>query len=494
MKLRHKGWILTTVPMVLGLLFIIILFRLIGDAEREAESQLHSKLLVSDVTNLSNHVVQAGIALVMYKRLRSNDWALRYDTITSEIPEIFAHMEELRKDRVQAVDHVKKLKEQTVKILQIMSYFRRPAPALELTYLDSPAFTPELHGLLDGLMKEVKQVQIEETEFQNLHRDELKREQLKQFLMFGIAANCLLAWGVSSYFSGNVSRRLSILARNSRHLARDEPLSAPLHGNDEIAELDQGFHEMASALKLAQQRKQEFLSMISHDLRTPLTSVIGSLELVSFGKCGEISEDALQVLNRALRNTDAMLRLINELLEIDRMESGGFELDCTLFAISELIDQAMDLVRSEAGKRNMEMIVPDTKAQIYGDQNLLVRVLGNLLSNAIKFSNDGSNITIAVEDAPQSVEVSVSDLGRGIPATHVEKVFDRFQQVIKSDSHEKGGSGLGLAICKAIVVAHHGTIRVKSKEGEGSTFSFRIPYSQAKSAEQVHSNVAKTNE
>ena len=176
------------------------------------------------------------------------------------------------------------------------------------------------------------------------------------------------------------------------------------------------------------------------------------------------------------------------------MESGGFELDCTLFAISELIDQAMDLVRSEAGKRNMEIIVPDTKAQIYGDQNLLVRVLGNLLSNAIKFSNDGSNITIAVEDAPQWVEVSVSDLGRGIPATHVEKVFDRFQQVIKSDSHEKGGSGLGLAICKAIVVAHHGTIRVKSKEGEGSTFSFRIPYSQAKSAEQVHSNVAKTNE
>jgi signal transduction histidine kinase len=495
LKLRHKGWILTTVPMVLGLLFIIILFRLIGDAEREAQSQLHSKLLVAETTNLSNHIVQAGIALVMYKRLRSTEWAHRYDAIVGELPGIFSSMEQLSKDRAQTGAHIKRLELEVAKVVHLMAIVRQPVPAPELTYLDSPAFTPDLHRLFESMMKEIKQVQAEEVEFQNLHKDEMKRAQLKQFLMFGIAANCLLAWGVSSYFSGNVSRRLSVLSSNSRHLARDEPLSAQLTGDDEIAELDRNFHEMATALKLAQKRKQEFLSMISHDLRTPLTSVIGSLELVSFGKCGDISEDALTVLNRALRNTDAMLRLINELLEIDRMESGGFQLDCRLLPVSAIIDQGVDLVRAEATKRKIEITTADTSAQIYGDENLLVRVIGNLLANAVKFSTAGGTVAITVDEAPDWLAVAVTDRGCGIPATHIEKVFDRFQQVNKSDAHEKGGSGLGLAICKAIVQAHRGKIEVKSHVGQGSTFTFRIPYPDAeKQLEKPASGVAQAAE
>jgi signal transduction histidine kinase len=190
-----------------------------------------------------------------------------------------------------------------------------------------------------------------------------------------------------------------------------------------------------------------------------------------------------------------MLRLINELLEIDRMESGGFQLDCHLLPVSAIIDQGVDLVRAEATKRKIEITTADTSAQIYGDENLLVRVIGNLLANAVKFSNAGGAVAINVDEAPDWLAVAVTDHGCGIPATHIEKVFDRFQQVNKSDAHEKGGSGLGLAICKAIVQAHRGKIEVKSHIGQGSTFTFRIPYPDSeKQLEKPASGLAQAAE
>lgn len=230
-----------------------------------------------------------------------------------------------------------------------------------------------------------------------------------------------------------------------------------------------------SERKRAERLRQQVLEMVSHDLKTPLSSISNSLEMLGSAAFGPFSEPAQKLINAATRSSKKMLVLVRDLLEIERIESGMLELHKTETSLSGIIHDAIEANQNSAKAREVKLETSATDLVVYADGNRLEQVLTNLLSNAIKFSPRNSAVTVSAKKLADSTEISVSDTGRGVPEHLIGSIFNRFQQVQESDAREKGGSGLGLAICKALIDLHGGDIRVDSVEGQGSRFSFRIP-------------------
>ena len=221
--------------------------------------------------------------------------------------------------------------------------------------------------------------------------------------------------------------------------------------------------------------KSEFVSTVSHELRTPLTSIRGSLSLLGAGALGELTGEAREIVSAAERNTVRLIRLINDILDLERLQTGKLEMHFDVFSIEYILNRSIESIRGFAGQNGVEVEAATSGARVIADQDRLVQVLVNLLSNAIKFSPKGGRVRITIGEGENFVEVRVTDEGRGIPVEYRQSIFERFKQVDASDSRQKGGTGLGLAICKTIIEQHQGVIGVESEEGKGSTFWFRVP-------------------
>src|SRR6478609_1276061 len=235
--------------------------------------------------------------------------------------------------------------------------------------------------------------------------------------------------------------------------------------------------ELASAKSVAEQTverlKKGFLSTVSHELRTPLTSIRGSLGLLASGAAGPLPDHVVEVVALAERNAIRLMALIEDILDLERLETGKIELQMTRVPIASILRRAMESLAAFSAQ-GVSVEAPNVSSSIDVDADRIVQVLVNLLSNAVKFSPPGGVVTIAVTVDGQWTEFRVIDHGRGVPAVHRRAIFERFRQVDPSDAREKGGAGLGLAICKSIVEQHGGSIGVESEEGAGSAFWFRL--------------------
>ncbi len=221
--------------------------------------------------------------------------------------------------------------------------------------------------------------------------------------------------------------------------------------------------------------KDEFISTVSHELRTPLTSIRGSLGLLAGGILGPLPEKATRMVDIAARNTDRLVRLINDILDIERMQSGKITVEKATCDAADLITQAADVMRTMAEKAGVTLSAYPQSTRLWADPDRILQTLTNLLSNAIKFSPAGGTVWLTVERQGDQVMFQVRDQGRGIPADKLDSIFERFQQADIADAREKGGTGLGLAICRSIVQQHEGRIWVESTLHAGSTFFFTLP-------------------
>ena len=221
--------------------------------------------------------------------------------------------------------------------------------------------------------------------------------------------------------------------------------------------------------------KDEFVSTVSHELRTPLTSIRGALGLLASGLIGNVDPRAQRMLDIAVSNTDRLVRLINDILDLERIDSGRVELNRGVMDSGDLLTEAVDGIQSLADRAGVQVVSDIAHEKLWGDRDRIIQTLTNLLSNAVKFSEAGKKVRLSGSRSGDMFTFVVEDQGRGIPATHLESVFERFKQVDASDSRNKGGTGLGLAICRSIVTAHGGKIWAESTEGKGTTFRFTIP-------------------
>jgi signal transduction histidine kinase/CheY-like chemotaxis protein len=231
------------------------------------------------------------------------------------------------------------------------------------------------------------------------------------------------------------------------------------------------------------QIKDEFISTVSHELRTPLTSLRGALGLLSAGLMGEMDAKAQNLLRIAVTNTDRLIRLINDILDLERMESGRAPLHIRRCSMRDLAQQAIETMTAlaDAAHVSLELVLVAPPGAVFfdGDSDRILQVITNLLSNAVKFSPPGSAVQICIEANADAVLLRIADRGRGIPVDKLDSIFDRFQQVEASDARQKGGTGLGLAICRTIVQQHNGKIwaesNVQQQRGPGASLLVSLP-------------------
>jgi len=225
--------------------------------------------------------------------------------------------------------------------------------------------------------------------------------------------------------------------------------------------------------------KDEFLSVVSHELRTPLTAIRGSLGLLASGKLGALEERGQRMLSIAAQNTDRLVRLINDLLDIEKIESGTATMERRALDAGTLVRDAAEVMGAIASEAGVRIVVEAEPAPVFADPDRLVQVVTNLVSNAIKYAPRDSAVRLAVQPRDGHAVVRVTDEGRGIPAGRLEAIFERFEQVDSSDARDKGGTGLGLPIARSIVEQHGGRLWAESEWGRGSTFTFTLPLAGA---------------
>lgn len=248
--------------------------------------------------------------------------------------------------------------------------------------------------------------------------------------------------------------------------------------------LEQKVNERTKELTLAKedaekasQAKSEFLSTINHELRTPLTSILGGLSLVNSGTMGDLPEKMVSPVNIALRNSERLLLLVNDVLDVAKIEAGHLVLEYEDIQLKPFLEQAITLndAYAESFDVKLSLIACPDNLIMHVDEHRLQQVMNNLISNAIKFTHTGDVIEVSAKQSDSSVEICVVDHGNGIPEELKKHIFEKFTQADSSDNRTVGGTGLGLSISKSIVALHNGSIDFTSTLGKGTSFYIKIP-------------------
>ena len=300
---------------------------------------------------------------------------------------------------------------------------------------------------------------------------------------FFIAVTVTLLIGLLLFFF--LTRRLKILSSAVRAFEKGEYGSrVNIGGNDELSSLGGAFNEMAGSieegvrqLKLAERQRSDLIANISHDLRSPLTSIRGHLETILLKEDALSAEDRRQFIETSIRNVSTFQRLVEDLFELARFEAGQVKPERQHFSIAELTqDVVLKLASASSGRRISINFDPgETGIRMNADIGMIERLLTNIIMNAIAHTPDNGRITIGMTENNRYLEITVSDSGTGIPEEDLPHIFERFYRADKSRNRQTPGTGLGLAIAKEITELHSGTITAANSRDGGAVFYIRFP-------------------
>lgn len=273
---------------------------------------------------------------------------------------------------------------------------------------------------------------------------------------------------------------------HEEHGAEPFSLRVEIHGRPRVLTIsaapldgaDYGYvyviHDITEALSLLEM-KSRFVSIVSHEIRTPLTSLAGSLDLVDAGVLGTLPEKAADLISVARTSTGRLVRLVNDVLDLDRLESDRVTLVPSWLTTDDLLVEIVRTMQPLASERDVRLIVDADHEPVFADHDRVVQVLLNLVQNALKFSPPGSTVVIGGHRRGSEIRFTVDDEGRGIPPSELETIFEPFTQIDDADDRGGSGTGLGLAICRGIVNRHGGRIWAENRVPIGSRFAFILP-------------------
>lgn len=267
----------------------------------------------------------------------------------------------------------------------------------------------------------------------------------------------------------------------------DDYMVKPFNHHELLARVESAMRicSLQGELRELNNLKDEFLGMVAHDLRNPLTVIKGWCDLFAEDLLGDLTSEQVEAIDGISQQSILMLDLINDLLDVTKIESGKVELSLSQYKIQNLVAGQLRAQTLVASKKHITLVnrVPDDLPPVWLDPDRMTQALNNLLSNAFKFSPEHATVTISAARNGNFVEVSVSDTGVGIPPEDLDRLFQKFVQVGSRPTRGEKGIGLGLAIVKKIVELHGGRVWATSKVGEGSTFTFSLPVEKRSSAE-----------
>jgi signal transduction histidine kinase len=307
-----------------------------------------------------------------------------------------------------------------------------------------------------------------------------------EFISVGLFFLCTLF--LSYFASRTVFTPLSDLLRKMKNFKDGTAKLFPVSKvTDDISYLDSQFYEMATQspktteFQDLDRAKTDFISVVSHELRTPMTAVKGSLSLILTTEQDQLSNETKEILGIAEKESDRLIRLINDILDLTKMETQQLPLDKKWFDLESVVQSAVEGMQGlfEVTKVRAEIVKPPKPIKAFFDHDRVQQIITNLMSNAVKFSPSGSVITISYAPHPnlqsKGVCIRVKDCGQGIKKDDMDHIFEKFRSTDSGRSKIIKGTGLGLPICKALVEQHGGEIAVQSTEGKGSTFYFTLP-------------------
>jgi PAS domain S-box-containing protein len=273
----------------------------------------------------------------------------------------------------------------------------------------------------------------------------------------------------------NTSLERVVVSRDGREIPVEVRMG--LINNNALQLVSVFLHDISERRQM-ERLKSEFISTASHELRTPLTAIYASLDMLQSGMAGELPPDAMELLEVSHKSAQRLVRLVNDVLDVEKIESGGMSYQFVVQPLLPLVQQAIEATQTFADeyKVHIDLVAMPGRDLVTVDADRIVQVVVNLLSNAAKFSPaSGAAVMVCLAPRDGVVRLSVTDTGPGIPLEFQDRVFQRFAQADSSDRRQRGGTGLGLNICKSILVAHHGTIDFVSFPGKGSEFYFDLP-------------------
>jgi signal transduction histidine kinase len=298
---------------------------------------------------------------------------------------------------------------------------------------------------------------------------------------FAFVLAAAMAVVIAALLTWSIGRPVRALEEGMARVADgefDHPLRIPESRNDEFGRLAQSFATMTRQLTELDKLKAEFVSVASHELKTPINVITGYVQLLEDGVFGPVPEQQREVLGTIGRQAESLTRLVRQLLDISRFEAGAGKIEPRPFPLWEFVRELERAFQVLAHQREVQLRVTradDVPDRVTWDYDRMNEVLGNLLSNAFKFTPRGGRVELAIDAAGDRVLLEVKDSGAGIAAEHLPRIFDKFYQADNQAAASAKGTGLGLAIAKSIVEAHGGTIHCESTPGVGTTFTIDLP-------------------
>ena len=491
----QKLLLLISIPLLFQLGFVGLVVKLQRDSEEAQRLSLHSE----DVTSKAYAVLD---------RLLDADSDLRTGIITG-FPDFFDSLNETLQEMPNTVEELRALvgdhAAQRTAVGQVADKITKKTELMGKIARAVQAKTSEANLIKTILTKNhlvTTTIQREMVTFveQSLKQTAARQEELARsrrhfhwLLGLGTVTVILLSSGIFIGFMRSITARLSILTANIRRLARGEALAEPIAGHDEFARLDHAFHDMADALAHASQlerqakeaaeaasrAKSEFLANMSHELRTPLNAIIGFSDILKDESFGPLNDKQQEYLTDVLESGKHLLSLINDILDLSKVEAGKMELQLTQVDLKALLDNSVLMIRERAMKHQigLEMDVNEQLGAVEADERKVKQVVFNLLSNAAKFTPDGGTIGIqARRQDGGDAQITIWDTGIGIEEHHRQKVFKEFSQIDSTYARKYAGTGLGLSLTKKFVELHGGRIWFESDgKDRGTRFHFTLP-------------------
>ncbi len=480
-SISNKGLLLVSIPLIFELLFVGTLGVLLKQSQEITRKETRSRAVVAEANQLSRCLFDAGSALIAWKYFRSDAFINREKENINQFETGLARLKDLTAEDARQKHHVLKLEVMGHRIIALFNEYQTVVGA-KTTY---PTLEPlqRLRFIQQGLNPFLSEVQALDKEESNLIESyplsaKKAQETLDHVLIAGVLINIFITLALAIYFSKEITRRIRVVIENSQRLASKQPLLEAVSGNDEVAEMDSVFHQMAKELAISERKRREIIEMVGHDLRSPLSAIKVTLALLNEGIYGGLSDKGKNRVLAAEQSSERLLMLINDLLDVERLESGTFVLETDDIGMKNAIEDSVAVVKPLADNKRLTIVIEcDEELQLEADKKRLAQIMVNILSNAIKFSPEGKAIKINAKALENTVRIEVEDEGPGISAADKERIFEHYQQSTDKDSSSDSepSSGLGLSICKALIDAHKGTIGVDSNSGHGSTFWFELP-------------------
>ncbi len=490
-RIRDKGMILIGVPLLAQVLLFGTLTAFLYQANIQIDSQSHARKIAETSQSVLRNLDDSAILVFLCAGLPETPGLYKdqYKKIDAAVAE-FKAVSTGNPARVAGAEAVasaafkiNKLQSELIELSKTTALsLDTVAESLVKNYINA---WKEMSAAVDEVAS--REGQLESNGTESLEKI---AEHLNHLLVFGLAVNFLCAIGLTVYLTKNITNRISQVQTNAERILLREELLPPVTGTDEIAFLDRAFHDAARSLKEEQELKRQLLAIASHELRSPLAAILMTLGTLSAGVLGELTPKASERIAQAEMGTERLVALINDILDIEKMEAGKFVLSLEDLSIRTVVERAVACVDPLSSKRKILVVNKVEDVQVKGEAERLIQVLVNLISNAIKFSDDGQTVLVSsrIKDG-KDLLVEVKDSGRGIPVEMQERIFERF--VASQEEDNRNGTGLGLPISKAIIEQHGGHIGFESRANQGSMFWFSLPLSvsqeKAKSQAQMKS-------